>query len=277
MSLTAKIKKLALSSEMDYVGVASIDRFRNAPEGWRPSDLLRNCRSVVVMGVEIGKGVRRANQQAYSGLRHSIYVYMMFGYVALNDRLNLAALRTTRLLEREGCTSMPIPASAPSDPQMVRGAFSHRHAAVAAGLGEFGWNTLLVTPQAGPRVRLVSVLTEAELTPDPMYSGRKICDRKRCKVCVSICPTNAISENEGVKIKIGDRAFEYAKLHRIRCRYGTHGLIRGALGREDIQMPDDPQPEDYLKALSRVSPWQKMERLASMCGRCVINCPIPRV
>jgi len=277
LNLADEIKKLALSSDMDYVGVASVDRFKNAPNGWKPNDLLQDCGSVISLGLRIGEGVRIANQRAYGGLRHGIYVYMMFGYTFLNEMLNLTAFRISRLLEKKGYTSMPIPAAALSDPYMTRGAFSHRHAAVAAGFGEFGWNGLLITPEAGPRVRLVSVLTEAELSPDPMYSGDKLCNKEKCAVCVTACPTNAISKDESVKIEIADKTFEYAKVDKVRCRYGINGLVRNALGRQDIQIPDNPTPEDYLKALAQENPWQKMERLASMCGRCIINCPAPQV
>lgn len=275
-NLTDEMKKLALSSDMDYVGVASVDRFKNAPNGWKPNDLLKSCKSVVSLGLKIGKGVRTANQRAYGGLRHGIYIYMVFGYTFLNERLNLAAFRISRLLEKNGYTSIPIPASAPSDPYMIRGCFSNRHAAVAAGLGEFGWNGLLITPDAGPRVRTVSILTEAKLSADPMYSGDRICNKEKCGVCVSVCPTNAISKNESVNVEIGGKTFEYARIDKIRCRYGINGLVENALGRQDVQMPSNPTPEDYLKALAQENPWQKMERRASMCGRCIINCPVPQ-
>jgi epoxyqueuosine reductase len=275
-NLTDETKKVAFSSGMDYVGVASLERFKNAPDGWKPTDLLSSCGSVVSVGLKIGEGVRTANQRAYSGLRHGIYIYMVFGYTLLNERLDLAAFRISRSLEKKGYVSIPIPSAAPSDPYMSRGAFSHRHAAVAAGLGEFGWNGLLVTPEAGPRVRLATILTEAELSADSMYSKEKLCNKEECSVCVSVCPTNAISKDEGVKIEIGGKTFEYAKVDKVRCRYGINGLIKKALGRQDIQIPNNPTPEDYLKALSKENPWQKMERLASMCGRCIINCPAPK-
>ena len=277
LNLTDEIKKLALSSDMDHVGVASVDRFKNAPNGWKPNDLLQSCRSVIALGLRIGDGVKMANQRAYSGLRHGIYIYMMFGYTFLNEMLNLAAFRISRLLENRGYTSIPVPAAAPSDPYMTRGSFSHRHAAVAAGLGEFGWNGLLITPETGPRVRLVSVLTEAELSPNPMYFGNKLCNREKCAVCVTICPTNAISKDESVKVEIGGKTFEYAKVDKVRCRYGINGLVKKALGRQDIRIPDNPTPEDYLKDLAQENPWQKMERQASMCGRCIINCPAPQI
>jgi epoxyqueuosine reductase len=274
MDLTEKINDLARSSEMDYVGVAPVDRFAEAPVGWRPQDLLKNCRSVISMGVKIPEGVRQANKLAYGGLRHGIYVYQVYGYVHLNEKLNTAAFRLARHLEKEGYVSVPIPSSAPSDSFENRGVFSNRHAAVAAGLGEFGWNTLLVTPDAGPRLRLATVLTEAELEADPMYSGKRLCNREKCGVCVKVCPVRAISKDRGVRLRIGDRTFEYAQLNKGRCRYGIGGLTAKALGRVDIPVPENPQPEDYLEALKQESPWQKMERVASMCGRCIIYCPI---
>ncbi len=91
--LTDEVKRLALSSDVDYVGVASVDRFENAPNGWRPNDFLENCASVISLGIRISEGVRIANQRAYAGLRHGIYVYMVFGYTFLNEMLNLTAFR----------------------------------------------------------------------------------------------------------------------------------------------------------------------------------------
>ncbi|MCK4274656.1 MAG: hypothetical protein KAW90_07155, partial [Dehalococcoidales bacterium] len=59
------------------------------------------------------------------------------------------------------------------------GFFSQRHAAVRAGLGEFGFSGLVITPQYGPRVRYVSIITEAELEPDPLLT-EKVCMRGKC-------------------------------------------------------------------------------------------------
>jgi epoxyqueuosine reductase len=276
--LTAEMKNLVFSCDLDYVGVASVDRFKNARAlGWRPNDSLENCTSVISLGLRIGEGVRTVNQKAYAGLRHGIYVYMVFGYNFLNEMLNFAAFRISRLLEKKGYVTVPIPAARLADSFMTRGSFSNRHVAVAVGLGEFGWNGLLVTPSEGPRVRLASILTEAELSCDPMYSGEKICDKEKCGICISVCPTNAISKTESVTIEIGSKAFEYAKMDKIRCRYGIDGLVKKALGRQDIQILENPTTEDYLKALAQENPWQKMERQASMCGRCIIDCPLPQL
>jgi epoxyqueuosine reductase QueG len=276
-TLTDKVKSLALSSGMDYVGIATVERFNKAPKGWRPTDLMKSCKSIISVGVKIGEGVKQANRQAFDGHRNCIYIYQMFGYVFLNNKLNSAVYDLSRFLEKKGYISIPIPASDPSDPYELKGVFSHRHAAVAAGIGELGWNGLLVTPNSGPRVRLATLLTSAELDPDSMYTGKKLCNKEKCGVCISVCPVDAISKNENVKLEIGGRTFEHAKLNKIKCRYGIHGLTEKALGRRDIKMPRNPRPEDFLKALRQESPWQSMERVGSMCGRCMINCPIPKI
>jgi epoxyqueuosine reductase len=64
--------------------------------------------------------------------------------------------------------------------------------AVEAGLGQIGLNGLLLTPFAGPRIRLHIVLTNAPLLLDkPVdYGVPAICER--CQSCVRNCPAGAI-------------------------------------------------------------------------------------
>ena len=66
------------------------------------------------------------------------------------------------------------------------GPFSHRHAATRAGLGEFGYNNVVLTPQFGPRQRFNSIVTDAELLPDPLID-KPICLRDTCKLCLEAC------------------------------------------------------------------------------------------
>jgi epoxyqueuosine reductase len=64
--------------------------------------------------------------------------------------------------------------------------------AVEAGLGQLGLNGQLLTPFAGPRIRLHIVITDAPLAHDrPVdYGVPAICDK--CQSCVRNCPTGAI-------------------------------------------------------------------------------------
>jgi reductive dehalogenase len=68
--------------------------------------------------------------------------------------------------------------------------------AVAAGLGELGRNGMLITREFGPRVRLVKVLTELELAPDPPRSFGVWDFCKSCKRCAEACPSKAISDGD---------------------------------------------------------------------------------
>jgi epoxyqueuosine reductase QueG len=61
--------------------------------------------------------------------------------------------------------------------------------AVRCGLGAQGKSTLLVTPEHGPRVMLVSVLTSAELEVDEPFE-EDLCED--CERCIITCPTRAL-------------------------------------------------------------------------------------
>ncbi|MHC1586289.1 MAG: hypothetical protein ACXQTV_01940 [Candidatus Hecatellaceae archaeon] len=274
--LKEELKQAAFKVGVDLFGVAPAERLENAPKGHRPSDLMGNVVSVISMGVGIGRGIRDAVLRAHSGLRQAIYSYILFGYQLLNSLLNQAAFRVARLLEAKGFKALPIPASPPFDPYQLMGAVSHRHAAVAAGLGELGWNSLLVTPTYGPRVRLVTVLTNAELEPDPMYSGKPLCDREACRsACVKACPVKAIHPEKSVSVKIGGKIFKHAEVDHWLCRLGSAGLLPGTLTLKPVKLEGKPGPEAYLKALAEASPWQRMETQENpTCGLCIMHCPV---
>ncbi len=68
--------------------------------------------------------------------------------------------------------------------------------AVKAGLGWFGRNTLLVTPEYGSWVCLGELITDIPFPPDlPLDNG---CGP--CSACISACPANAIREGEDLDL-----------------------------------------------------------------------------
>lgn len=60
--------------------------------------------------------------------------------------------------------------------------------AIAAGIGRQGKSLLVVSPEYGPRLRLVTILTNADLEPDIPLKNR--CGK--CNQCKDHCPAGAI-------------------------------------------------------------------------------------
>lgn len=116
--------------------------------------------------------------------------YRHHAYDVVNQQLDHIASRLGRVLQREGCSALPVPASQTVDEERLCGIFSHKMAAHLAGLGWIGKSCLLVTPQVGPRVRWATVLTDAPLKA----TGEPVEERcGNCQQCVDICPPRAFT------------------------------------------------------------------------------------
>jgi epoxyqueuosine reductase len=110
-------------------------------------------------------------------------------YYTVNQSLDRMALHLSSILNSNGFQTLLIPASDTIDSKKVRGLFSHKLSARLAGLGWIGPSCLLITPELGPRVRWVTVLTDALLAPDSPIPDQ--CGE--CQKCVEACPPNAFT------------------------------------------------------------------------------------
>lgn len=277
MNLKEDLRALVTAENIDYFGVAPVERFRNAPSGHNPCDLLPKAKSVIVLGMRIPAGAIEANNLAYGGLRHAIFSYVAFGYNKVNDNLDRVALQMVLHIEKKHrYKAYPIPAGGPRDEYLMMGAMSNRYAAVCAGLGVFGWSGFVLTAQDGPRVRWVSVVTEAKLEPDPLYEGATLCDRSTCDICVQACPVGALSHHEAVKVEIDEYEVEYSARNKPLCRCATTGLVKGTPGRLQADVPLHlNQVEEWLSFSKKDDPWQRMEfSRGNYCHRCLIECPV---
>lgn len=123
------------------------------------------------------------------------HTYLRY-YDTINTRLDDIALRLANTLQKKGYRSFPIPASQRVSDSKLAGIFSHRLAAHLAGHGWIGKNCALINQQVGPRLRLVTVLTNAPLPGDQAVANR--CGE--CRQCADACPPQAI---KGVNFNMG--------------------------------------------------------------------------
>ena len=272
-----ELKQFAYDHDMDYFGVSSIERLANLPEGHRPDDMLPTAKCVIVLGMKLNKGVLEADHMAFEGNRIPLPVFTQFGVNKPSEMTNVAALKMVRYIERTyKMVTMPIPSGEPHDEYIFMGTMSYRYAALCAGLGEMTWSGFVATPDAGPRVKWVSLITELPLDADPLYSGPKLCDHGKCNICTRVCPAHALSDTESVKIRICDYETEYAIHDKPKCRCAISGLIKGTPGRLQADMPDTMETmEDWFAFKSKDDPWNKQEfHHGNYCLRCMTQCPI---
>lgn len=182
---SSQVKKIAFSLGADLCGVAGIDRFDGAPEGYHPCDVLPSCQSAVSFACRFPAGVLSCRTAVpYTTVRNSI-----------TAKMDAIALDLCIALDKEGVTAIPIPTNESqwdTRTERWRSIVSQKHIAQAAGLGTIGRHSLLITPQFGSMVWLGAVLTEARLEPDALLE--RLCSD--CSLCVEVCPVNALEKQE---------------------------------------------------------------------------------
>ncbi len=277
IDLTESLKEFALERlGVDLFGVAPVGRFEGGPKEGQPRDYLPDASSVLVCALKIPDAVIEVAGH-FEEPGKTLGPYMWYGYTTLNWDLSSAVRRLVRFLEARGFKGLPFPPTGLLYKYGTRADFSHRHAAVAAGLGEFGFNGLLLTPEFGTRQRLVSMITDAPLKASPLYSGPKLCRPESCGyACIKACPTKAMSGK--VSLTIDGRTFEYAKLHGVKCKWL---FAEKGFRRTKVPMPPNPTDEDWQEVLRTTRPHPFDAALSQFtfvpqCGACIFSCPSPR-
>lgn len=204
-----KIKEIMFSLGADLCGIASIDRFADAPAGYHPLDVLPTCKSVISFGCRFPVGTLRCQSDIpYTRVRNSI-----------TPKMDAIALDFCIEMEKYQVICVPVPTNESqwdNNTGRWRSIVSQKHAAQAAGLGTIGRHSLLITPEFGSMVWLGMVLCEQEFEPDEMKEP--ICDN--CNLCVEVCPVNALEKLELQQQLCWDYAFgddEEKQTWRIAC------------------------------------------------------------
>jgi epoxyqueuosine reductase len=181
------IRSYAMSLGADAVGFAAIEDYQSkkSPD---PKTILTTVKSMIVIAYrELDGSVESANSRTCMSGRMAIMeisqknVYLLGRYVE----------------DKYHAKTAPVLLSYPLDmgPGVMGliGDISLRHAAVAAGLGVFGRNNLVLHPRFGSRILFTALLTDLALPSDPPVTEELCSD---CGLCVENCPAQAL-EVEG--------------------------------------------------------------------------------
>ncbi len=254
-----EIKALAKDLGADLVGIASARTLNAFPPDPRwpqtPDRISPYCKSVIVIVCRIPVAAFRCKSN----------VPVQYMDMLVLRRMDRIAYRLADALEREGHPSF-VTAAQETDWNLKRasyGRLSTRHLGIEAGLGTFGLEVNLLTPEFGPRVYLTGVLTELELEPDEIMT-EQVCIGESCSRCLYSCPSDAVRHFGIDKRACATEAqeFGYATITSFFDRF--------------IDAPHEDK-QDLIASRDVFGFWQGLLRVVGSfgdCPRCLAVCPV---
>ncbi|MBM1222279.1 reductive dehalogenase [Ponticoccus sp. SC2-23] len=175
------IKEIARFFGADLCGITHIDprwHYARIPDTRtmtpRDNDLPDGLTHVIVMGHEMDAGLVETYPSALAGAAtgreysHEAAIVMQLAAYIRNLGYNAVASMND--------TALVIPY------------------AIKAGLGEYGRNQMVLTPEFGPRVRFSKVFTDMPLEVDAPRKLGLACYCQNCTICAQACPVKALPE-----------------------------------------------------------------------------------
>ncbi len=254
-----QVKELAKSLGADLVGIASARTLNAFPPDplWpqTPDRISASCKSVIVIVSRIPVAAFRAK----SG------VVVQYMDMLVLRRMDKIAFRLADALEKEGHPSF-VTAAQETDWDYKRasyGRLSTRHLGIESGLGTFGLEVNILTPEFGPRIYLTGILTDLELEPDQIMT-EQVCIGESCSRCLHACPTDAVNHFGIDKRKCAEAAQEF-------------GFMTSLATWERFIDGDNAQKKESFRSRDIFGLWQGLLRVVGSfgdCPRCLAVCPV---
>jgi ferredoxin len=253
------IKQYARQQGAHLVGIASAKTLNAFPPDplhpQTPDRISPDVKSVIVIAQRIPTGAFRCKTNLPVQ-----YIDML-----VLRRMDKIAYRVVEELERQGHPSF-VTAAQETDWKLKRasyGRLSTRHLGIEAGLGTFGLEVNILTPEFGPRIYLTGVLTELELEPDRPIT-EQVCIGESCSRCLYSCPSDAVRHFGIDKRACATEAQEFG--FATILKYWQHFIAADAQTRHAL-----------LRDRELFGFWQGLLRVVGSfgdCPRCLAVCPV---
>lgn len=252
--LTVAVKNLAFELGADMVGIAPVSRFDGQPHMLHPKAHLPEAKSVICFGIHHPDASVEWCGEPNPNFPEAFQIGMI-------PKLDTMCYRVAKMLEKEGYTNVAQPCSTywrhrkyKDIPYEHAATFSHMAAFVACGLGEYGYHGMVLSPEYGPRERIISIITSAELEPDQLYNGEPLCDQ--CKMCARNCigqnyDEDKLNDPKFIEFEIEGKKFSYLNINRWRCFYGEQAHLDTTHLADYTEM-DEQTIYEAMKTVSRV-------------------------
>jgi len=182
--LSENIRNLADSLGIDVLGFAEASEFEgyilNRARRRDPRLSLSNAKTIIVAGIYIGGLVLPSWDKSYMGRTSRLFLSGFFNDVVKQ----LEPIAT--LLRKEGYTALIC-----DDSKNKGSILPLKLAAIRAGLGWQGKNSMLVTKKYGTLLALGGIVTNANLEQNTEQETNRC---KSCKKCQQACPLKALEQ-----------------------------------------------------------------------------------
>ena len=181
-----KIKEVAFNNGVDLFGVASVDRFKNAPKGFHPKDVYSKTETVIAFAIKLPTETLYADNPV---------PFTHVNTLAM-QKMDLITYDISTELDKLGLKNILIPTDDPylywdNDKQEGRAILSLRHVGYLAGLGKLGRNNLLINKNYGNMIQIGALLTN-EIFESDLFADYEVCP-PNCRICLDNCPQNALT------------------------------------------------------------------------------------
>lgn len=208
MEIVQELKK----SGADLAGFAEISCL--------PDDVTNGLTRAVSIAVALDPTVIR-------GIRHGPTVEYFAEYERANTLLGELAEQVARILTDAGNRARAFTATTEQiDKATLSAKLQHRTVATRAALGWIGKSGLLITREYGSAVRLVSVLTDADLeTAGPIEASS--CGG--CRQCVQHCPAQAVVGANWEAGVTREHLYQAAACFKMAREFAAHTGIKATI------------------------------------------------